>query len=51
MTRVHPSQRAMELCDYALTGSKYALCIQPIALELSVDSNMCDPCPSCRMVV
>ena len=37
--------------DYAFTGSKDALCIQPSVLELSVNAKMCDPCTSCRMVI
>ena len=45
----HISQQATSLCDSTFTGSKDALCIQPSDLELSLNSNMCDPCPSCRM--
>ena len=45
-TRVHLSQRATASCDSEFTGSKDALCIQPIALELSVNTKICDPCPS-----
>ena len=51
LTSVHPSQQDTSLCDSAFTGSKDALCIQPSALELSVNSKMCDPCPSCKMVM
>ena len=51
MTSVHPSQNATALWDYAFTGSKDALCIQPRALELSVNYKMCDPYPICRMVM
>ena len=51
LTRVHTSQRATALCDSTLTGSKDYFLIQPSALELSVNSNMCEPCPSCRMVM
>ena len=50
ITSVHPSQCATALWDYAFTESKYALCIQPSALELYVNDKMCDPCPICRMV-
>ena len=51
LTSVRPSQRATASCDSAFTGSKYALCIHPSALELSVNYKMCDPCPICRMVM
>ena len=51
LTRVHPIQRATALYDSTLTGSKYALCIHTNAPELSVNSKMCDPCPSCRMAI
>ena len=51
LTRVHPSQQATALCDYAFTGSKYALCIQTSAMELSVNAKICDPYPICRMVM
>ena len=51
LTSVHPIQRATALCDSAFTGSKDALCIQPSALELSVNAKICDPCPMCRMVM
>ena len=51
LKRVHLSQQATESCDYKFTGSKYALYIQPSALELSVNAKMCDPCTSCRMVM
>ena len=51
LTSVHTIQRATASCDSAFTGSKYALCIQPSALELSVNANMCDPCPICRVVM
>ena len=48
---VYTSQRATSLCDSAFNGSKDDLCIQTSALELSVNSNMCDPCPIFRMVM
>ena len=51
LTSVHPSQRATALWDSAFTGSKDALCIHPSALELSMNSRMCDPCPNFRMVM
>ena len=51
LTSVYPSQRATVSCDSAFTGSKDALCIQPSALELSVNAKICDPCPMCRMVM
>ena len=51
LTSVHPIQRAAASWDSAFTGSKDALCIQPSALELSVNSNMCDPYPIFRMVM
>ena len=51
LTRFHPSQRAVALCDSMFTGSKYALCIQPSVLEISVNDKIRDPYPSCRMVM
>ena len=51
LMRVHPIHQAMSSCDYAFTGSKEALCIQPSALEMSKNAKMCEPCPSCRMVM
>ena len=51
LTIVHPSQRYMASCCSVFTGSNDALCIQPSALDLSVNANMCEPCPSCRMFV
>ena len=51
LTSVHLIQRATASCDYAFTGSKDSLCIQPSALELSVNSKVCDSCTSCRMVI
>ena len=44
-------QQDTSSCDYAFTGSKYALCIQPSVLEMSVNTKMCESCPSCRMVM
>ena len=41
-------------CDYRyvlLLTSVHALCIQPSALELSMNDKMCDPCPICRMIM
>ena len=43
LTSVHPSHRSTAWWDSAFTGSKYALCIQPSALELSVNAMMCEP--------
>ena len=51
LTRVHPNLRDTASFDSVFTGSKYSLCIQPSAMELSVNANMCDPCPSCRIVM
>ena len=51
ITRFQPIQRDMKLCDSSFTGSKYALFIQPSALKISVNTKMCEPCPSCRMVM
>ena len=51
LTSVHPSQHATASWDYAFTGSKDDFCIQPSALEMSVNSKMCDPCPISRMVM
>ena len=51
LTCVHPIQRDTVLCDSAFTGSKDDLCIHPSALELSVNSKMCDPCTICRIVM
>ena len=48
---VHPSQQATVSCDYVFSGSNDALCIQTSALELSMNANICDPCPSFRMVM
>ena len=45
LTSVHPSHRATASWDYAFTGSKDDFCIQPSALELSVNSRMCEPGP------
>ena len=51
LTRVQPSQRSMASCDSTLTGSNDYLCIQPSALELSTNAKMCEPCPSCSIVM
>ena len=51
MNSVHLSQRATAPYDSEFTGSKDALCIQTSAPELSVNANMCDPCPICRMIM
>ena len=51
LMRVHPIQRDTSLCDSAFIVSKDALYIYPSALEMSVNSKMWDPCPSCRMVM
>ena len=45
LTSVHLSQRATSSWDSTFTGSNDDLCIQPSALELSVNAKMCDPCP------
>ena len=50
LKRFHPSQWVTIFCDYAFTRQKDDLCIQPSALELSVNAKMCDPCPIYRMV-
>ena len=49
LTSVYTIQQATASCDHAFTGSKYALCIQPSVLEMSVNAKMCDPCTICRM--
>ena len=51
MTRVQTIQRDTASCNSAFTGSKYAVCIQLIALELFVNSNMCAPCPNFWIVM
>ena len=51
MTNAHPSQRDTESWDYAFTGSKDELCIQPSEMELSVSAKMCDPCTILSMVM
>ena len=51
LTSVHPSQRATVSCNSEFTGLKDALCIQPSALEMSMNAKMCDPCPIFRMVM
>ena len=51
LTSFHSIQRDTETCDFAFTGSKDALCIQPSALEVSVNAKMRDPCPIFRMVM
>ena len=51
LKRVKPRQRDTASCDYAFIGSKYYLFIQQSALELSVDENICVPCPSCWIVI
>ena len=51
LTSVQPIHQATALCDSAFNGSKYALYIQPSALELSMNAKMCDPCISCRVVM
>ena len=51
LTSVNPIQHATSSCDYAFTGSQYSLCIQLSGLELSVNANICDPCPICRVVM
>ena len=51
LKRVQTTHQATALCDFTFTGSKDALCIHPSALELSVNTNMCEPCPRCRIVM
>ena len=51
LTRVQPSQQATALWDSKFTASKDALCIEPSALEMSVNANICEPCPSCWVVI
>ena len=51
LTRVKLSQTATSLCDSAFAGSHDTLWIHPIALKLSVNENMCNPFPSCRIVI
>ena len=52
LTSVYPIQRATASWDSTLTGSRDALCIQPSALELSVNAKFLTPVPfvgwSCR---
>ena len=43
LTSVHPSHRVTALWDSEFTGSKYALCIYPSEIELSVNNRMCEP--------
>ena len=50
LTSVHPRQCATSSWDSVFTGSKDDLCIQPSALELSVNAKICDPCPIFRIV-
>ena len=51
LTSVHPIQCATKSHDSAFTGSKDALCIQPSALKLSMNSKMCEPCTIFRIVI
>ena len=51
LTRVHLSKRATASCDSAFTWLKDSLCIQPSALDLSVNEKVCDPCLNCSMVM
>ena len=51
LTSVHPIQRATASCDSEFTESKYALCIPPSVLELSVNAKMCDPCSIFSMIM
>ena len=51
LKRVQKIQQAMASCDSEFTGSKYVLCVKPSVLYLSVNSKMCEPCPSCWIVV
>ena len=47
----HLSQRDTASWDSSFTGLKDALCIQPSALELSVNAKMCNSCPIFSMVM
>ena len=49
--RVQPSQRDIASFESAFNVSKDYVCIQPSALELSMNAKMCEPCPSCRIVM
>ena len=51
LTRVQSSQQYKASFDYVFTGSKDALCIQLSEMDLSVNANICEPCPSCRIVM
>ena len=51
ITRVQPSIRATASWYSEFTGSKYALGIQPSAPELFVNTRICEPCPSCLIVM
>ena len=42
LTRVQSSQWDMTLCESEFTGSKNSLYIQPSALELAMNVNMCE---------
>ena len=42
LTGVQQIKRATALCYHAFNGSKDALCIHQIALELSVNAKMCE---------
>ena len=45
LTSFHSIQRDAASCDSTFTGSKYALCIQPSVLDLSVNAKLYNPCP------
>ena len=51
LTSVYPRQCATASWNYVFTGSQDTLCIHPSALELSMNSKMCDPCPIFSMVM
>ena len=38
-------------CDSAFTGSKDVLCIQPSVLEIFLNAKICEPYPSCWIVM
>ena len=51
LNRVKLIQWDRSSCDSTYTGSKDALCIQPSALKLSVNSKICSPFVGCKIVM
>ena len=51
LTRSQPIRQATASCDSEFTRSKDALCIQPSAMEMSANTNMCEPCTNCWIVM